>query len=91
MRHGDVIKTNPTFEDTPTMHMQKKKTLKDDGRFLTYYHFPDTATPEETAVYDSIEAIDTPDDAHAGISQVEAPGSGASTTNSPTVAEVKHV
>lgn len=36
------------------MQMQKKITLKDDGRFLAYYHFPATATAEETDVFDGI-------------------------------------
>jgi hypothetical protein len=37
------------------MHMQKKVTLKEDGRFLIYYHFPDTATEEETQVFEGIQ------------------------------------
>jgi hypothetical protein len=37
------------------MHMQKKVTLKEDGRFLIYYHFPDTATEEETRVFEGIQ------------------------------------
>ncbi|WP_156412939.1 hypothetical protein [Chthonomonas calidirosea] len=35
--------------------MQKKVTLKEDGRYLIYYHFPDTATPEETAAFEALE------------------------------------
>ena len=38
--------------------MQKKVTLKEDGRFLAYYHFPDTATEEETQVFAGIQAIE---------------------------------
>lgn len=41
------------------MQMQKKKTLKEDGRFLIYYHFPQTATAEETSVFEGIEALDS--------------------------------
>ena len=40
------------------MQMQKKITLKEDGRFLVYYHFPDTATEEETQVFAGIKAIE---------------------------------
>ena len=38
------------------MQMQKKITTKEDGRFLVFYHFPDTATEEETRVFEEIEA-----------------------------------
>ena len=37
------------------MPMQKKVTRKDDGRYLIYYHFAETATPEETAAFESVE------------------------------------
>ena len=37
------------------MQMQKKITLKEDGRFLVYYHFPDTATPEETQAFEAVQ------------------------------------
>lgn len=37
------------------MRMEKKITTKEDGRFLVYYHFPDTATEEETNVFEGIE------------------------------------
>ena len=37
------------------MQMEKKITTKEDGRFLVYYHFPDTATEEETQVFEGIE------------------------------------
>ena len=37
------------------MQMQKKITVKDDGRFLTYYHFPATASAEETQVFEQIQ------------------------------------
>ncbi len=40
------------------MQMQKKITVKDDGRFLAYYHFPATATPEETEVFEEITPLD---------------------------------
>ncbi|HLI50094.1 MAG TPA: hypothetical protein VKV18_15595 [Chthonomonas sp.] len=37
------------------MRMQKKITLKEDGRYLIYYHFPDTATPEETEAFEALK------------------------------------
>jgi len=37
------------------MHVEKKRILKPDGRYLIYYHFPDTATSEESAVFSDIE------------------------------------
>ena len=37
------------------MQIQKKITTKEDGRFLVFYHFPDTATEEETQVFEAIE------------------------------------
>jgi hypothetical protein len=37
------------------MRMEKKTVLKEDGRYLVYYHFPESATPEETATYAAIE------------------------------------
>lgn len=37
------------------MQMEKKITTKEDGRFLVYYHFPETASEEETQVFESIE------------------------------------
>lgn len=37
------------------MHMEKKQVTKEDGRFLTYYHFPETATSEETAAFEAVE------------------------------------
>lgn len=33
------------------MRMEKKQTLKDDGRYLIYYHFPESATPEQAAAF----------------------------------------
>lgn len=36
------------------MRMEKKRVLKEDGRYLIYYHFPETATPEQTGTYDQI-------------------------------------
>jgi hypothetical protein len=37
------------------MQMEKKRIRKEDGRYLVYYHFPASATPEETAAYGAIE------------------------------------
>ena len=36
------------------MQMEKKRTLKEDGRYLVSYHFPESATAEETAVFAAI-------------------------------------
>ncbi len=36
------------------MRMEKKRILKEDGRALYYYHFAETATTEETAVFEAI-------------------------------------
>ena len=36
------------------MQMEKKRLLKEDGRYLVTYHFPESATPEETAVFAAI-------------------------------------
>jgi hypothetical protein len=49
------------------MRMQKKVIRKEDGRLLVYYHFPDSATEEETATFDSIEAT-----GQEGIDQLKA-------------------
>lgn len=37
------------------MRVEKKQITKEDGRFLTYYHFPETAAPEETAAFEAVE------------------------------------
>jgi hypothetical protein len=37
------------------MPMQKKVTRKDDGRYLIYYHFAETASPEETAAFEAVQ------------------------------------
>ena len=33
------------------MQMQKKRILKEDGRYLVYYHFVESATAEQTAAF----------------------------------------
>jgi len=38
------------------MRLSKKQVLKEDGRYLIYYHNPETATPEQTAVFAAIDA-----------------------------------
>jgi hypothetical protein len=38
------------------MRMLKKQVLKEDGRYLVYYHSPETATPEQAAAFASVEA-----------------------------------
>jgi hypothetical protein len=37
------------------MRLEKKQIVKEDGRYLVYYHFPDTATPEQTLAFQSAE------------------------------------
>ena len=38
------------------MQMLKMRVQKEDGRYLVYYHFPESANAEETAVFERIEA-----------------------------------
>jgi hypothetical protein len=33
------------------MQMEKKRIMKEDGRYLVLYHFPESATLEESAVF----------------------------------------
>ncbi len=40
------------------MRMDKKVTSKDDGRLLIYYHFPGSASAEETETFAAIQAMD---------------------------------
>ena len=46
------------------MRMEKKRILKEDGRYLVYYHFPDTASPEETAAFTEIHSVDAEAEQH---------------------------
>ena len=51
----------PAFEGqpvaiVPAMQYEKKQIQKEDGRYLVYYHFPDTATDEQTVAFQSAEA-----------------------------------
>lgn len=43
------------------MRIEKKQTIKEDGRYLVYYHFPDSASEEQTTAYEEIQAADQPD------------------------------
>jgi hypothetical protein len=43
--------------------MEKKRILKEDGRYLLYYHFPESATEEQTATFASIPASVQPNEA----------------------------
>ncbi len=36
------------------MRLEKKVILKEDGRYLVYYHFPETATAEQSAVFAAV-------------------------------------
>ena len=39
------------------MRVEKKQITKEDGRYLVYYHFPDTASDDQTRAFQS---ADTP-------------------------------
>ena len=39
------------------MRYEKKQITKEDGRYLVFYHFPETATPDQTATFESAEAF----------------------------------
>ncbi len=41
------------------MQIEKKTIIKEDGRYLVAYHFPDSATPEESAVFAAIDDAQT--------------------------------
>ena len=52
------------------MHYDKKEITKEDGRYLIFYHFRDTASADQTAAFKSAESFDaeavsTPDDSGA--------------------------
>lgn len=36
------------------MRMEKKRILKEDGRYLVYYHFVESATEEQTVAFDAV-------------------------------------
>lgn len=36
------------------MRVEKKEIAKEDGRYLIYYHFPESATEEQTAVFAAV-------------------------------------
>ena len=38
------------------MKMEKKQIVKEDGRYLVYYHFPDTASEEQTHAFETAAA-----------------------------------
>ena len=52
------------------MLIQKKRVTKEDGRLLIYYHFPDTASVQETETFQSVpaqeESVTTVADQDAG-------------------------
>ncbi len=39
------------------MDYEKKQIAKEDGRYLIYYHFPETATPDQTAAFEAAETF----------------------------------
>lgn len=39
------------------MRYEQKQITKEDGRLLVYYHFPDTATPDQTAAFEAAETF----------------------------------
>ena len=40
------------------MQFEKKQITKEDGRYLVFYHFPDTADPDQTGAFESVESFD---------------------------------
>jgi hypothetical protein len=56
------------------MRYEKKQVTKEDGRYLVYYHFPETATPEQTAAFESAEAVSASAAQHATAAAAPAPG-----------------
>ena len=52
------------------MYYDKKEITKEDGRYLIFYHFRDTASADQTAAFKSAESFDakavsTPDESGA--------------------------
>lgn len=37
------------------MRMEKRRILKEDGRYLIYYHFPESANAEQTAAFEAAD------------------------------------
>ncbi len=62
------------------MRIEQKKTRKEDGRSLIYYHFPATATPEETAVFAAITSIDPLTEVAAGFTEGSVSGMAETST-----------
>jgi hypothetical protein len=56
------------------MRYEKKQITKEDGRYLVYYHFSESATEEQAAVFRSVE--ETP------------PGGSASYATDPVAANL---
>ncbi|HEV2473806.1 MAG TPA: hypothetical protein VGS41_14110 [Chthonomonadales bacterium] len=42
------------------MELEKKRIIKPDGRYLIYYHFPESATEEQTAEFAACPAVAEP-------------------------------
>jgi hypothetical protein len=42
-------------ERTLSVRLEKKRIIKEDGRLLTFYHFPATATDSQTAAFGAVE------------------------------------
>ena len=64
------------------MQIEKKQILKEDGRYLVFYHFAETATPEQTAVFAAVPA-QMPSEASSGYAP--SPQSGLKSEDSPRV------
>ena len=43
------------------MRMEKKQIIKEDGRYLISYHFPESASEEQTAAYEELQVTEQPD------------------------------
>lgn len=57
------------------MQMKSKEVTKDDGRYLVFYHFPESASPEQTEAFERSEAYaqEAADAARAAAGAAEPP------------------
>lgn len=56
------------------MKLEKKRILKEDGRYLLFYHSEATATPQQTQAFAEVTAEAEPITAPATPASGEAPG-----------------
>ena len=53
--HRQVPQLVSEDTDSDIMELEKKQITKEDGRYLVFYHFADTATPEQAEVFRSVQ------------------------------------